>query len=522
MKEKKIIALVLSIGMMLTLFAACAPKTTEPAVTTPVSTTTSSPKLAEPVTLKIISRNNGFAKDNNNTIFKKMEELSGYKFDWELRSSEGYPQACQVLIASNDYPDMLEFWNVSYPIELEQMAQDKIIIPMNDIVAEYGPNILKQRPDYTWYVSPSDGKRYGIAARTSDNVTNDIPIVRKDWMDKLGIAKVPETVDELKSMLIAFRDNAKTLVGAGKTVIPYSTYNMSPKRFEQGLFQTISSSQGYGRDWNIVGDGVVYHINMPGYKETMRTLREFYQEGLIDAEYTLMNRQQQLDKCYSGICGVADWTIDQMDETAQFYQAYKSANPELEIVPLYPMKDKDGNRVTSGSSSHQTKTIIFSSSKKQIDCIKFLDWVCTDEGSHLLEMGIEGVNWNMGSDGFPVLKKMSSEEKTALGFFSYNWLARTFGSIPYYASKVVRETSAVARTYAVIPPVDGSTETSITSGPALNEFMRNGEADLIISKDINFDTAFNKFVKKWNDDGGAKWQQEMSEQYRKEQALKNK
>lgn len=520
MNKKRLIALTMAVLMMMVIFLGCQQTEKSGQSTTTPAPSTVTPE--KPVTLKVISRNNGFAKDNNNIIFKKMEELSGYKFDWDLRASEGYPQACQVIIASGDYPDMMEFWSVTYPVEIQEMAEDGIIIPMDEIVAEYGPHILAVRPDYTWYVNPKDGKRYGISQRTSEHKTNEIPIVRKDWMDKVGITKVPESFKELKEMLVAFRDNSELLVGKGRKVIPYCTFIGPQRRIETGLFHILSSSYGFGRSWNVVNKDVVYHVNMPGYKETLASLRELYQEGLLDAEYSLINRQQQLDKCNSGIVGVADWTIDQMETSAQFYMAYKQANPELEIVPMFAFPDASGNRYVTGAAAHMNKTIIFSNSDKQVECVKYLDWCCTDEGSHLLEMGIEGKNWDMGADGYPVLKEMATEEKVALGFFSYNWLARTFGSIPYYSSSIVRKTSDFARTYAELPAVVGTTEFGRTEAPALEEFMRTSETELICSKGINFDANFETYVKKWNEMGGATWSKEMSEQYRKELEVKGK
>ena len=54
------------------------------------------------------------------------------------------------------------------------------------------------------------------------NVARINTFVRKDWLDKLGLA-VPTTTQEFEDMLYAFKDNAELLLGDdADKMIPYS------------------------------------------------------------------------------------------------------------------------------------------------------------------------------------------------------------------------------------------------------------------------------------------------------------
>ena len=139
----------------------------------------------DPTELFIMIRNIGNATTNDNIINRELEKRTGLKLNFELKPGEGYSQACTTVIASGNYPDAMEFWG-SYPVDLQNLADDAVIRPVDDLVARYGSEFsLDVRPANNWFISTKDGKRYGIPCRTMDFGLDYAIVIRKDWLDIL-------------------------------------------------------------------------------------------------------------------------------------------------------------------------------------------------------------------------------------------------------------------------------------------------------------------------------------------------
>jgi putative aldouronate transport system substrate-binding protein len=215
------------------------------------------------------------ASSNDNIIHAELEKRTGLKLNFQLKPSEGYPQACTTVIASGNYPDAMEYWCGVYPVDLQEMADDGVIRPVDDLIAQYGPEFTKTvRPDGVWFVSSTDGKRYAIPDRVFDFGNNSAMIIRKDWLDKLGL-QMPKNSDELFNVFTAFAKNADSLVGAGRRFVPYCPW------FGVGsiFLDYFMSENGMIHDWNMVDGKPVHFVNMPAFKTVLQTARKIYQAG---------------------------------------------------------------------------------------------------------------------------------------------------------------------------------------------------------------------------------------------------
>ena len=88
-------------------------------------------------------------------------------------------------------------------------AEDGVLLPLNDLIDEYGPN-LKQKweenPAFVEYMTAPDGNVYTFfdADTGTHLLAENKMFVYKPWLDKLGL-DVPETTEDFKKMLIAFQ-----------------------------------------------------------------------------------------------------------------------------------------------------------------------------------------------------------------------------------------------------------------------------------------------------------------------------
>ena len=118
-----------------------------------------------------------------------------------------------LILADGNLPDLMEYnWTVDYPGGPEKAIKDGVIIPLNDVIDQYCPNLkkyLEENPDIDRMIKTDEGHYYVFPfIRGDENLMNTIGLmVRKDWLDELGM-EVPTTIDEWHDVLTAFK-NAK-------------------------------------------------------------------------------------------------------------------------------------------------------------------------------------------------------------------------------------------------------------------------------------------------------------------------
>jgi putative aldouronate transport system substrate-binding protein len=103
-------------------------------------------------------------------------------------------EALNLLLGSNDQLDIFTGSMSTYA---------EIALPLNDLLEEYGQDILKV-PDEQWaYCTDPDGNILCIPRQAP--FSPHITWVRGDWLDELGL-EMPTTLEELEAILAAFKE----------------------------------------------------------------------------------------------------------------------------------------------------------------------------------------------------------------------------------------------------------------------------------------------------------------------------
>ncbi len=475
------------------------------------------PALGEdaPVNLKIMIRHIGYDTDYFNTISQELNKRCNVNVEWILSPGENYAQQCTMALMG-DLPDAMEYACSQYPNDIRQLAEDGLIIPLDDLLKEYGQNILETRKeDYLWYTA-DDGHVYAISCRQQE-YSNHVWQIRQDWLDKLGL-QMPSTLDEFHDVLVAFRDNAALLVGEGKQLIPYG--NCQGNKNTQ-LEELVYGAYGFIGGWNDVDGQAVYYINHPRFKEALRTIRQWQQEGLIDPEWPLCNREQNLEKWYKGIYGAFGNLLDNTDPAWHVYiPIFMEKNPEAQLSFVMPFPSEDGKgRIQNTTTWNQMVIFSDTTEEQRIALMKLFDYMISPEGSDLVEMGIEGENWSeIGDTGradfFPL---ETDAERADLGYYSFNWCMKRH-YFPRWNSETVIGTGAAYAEHLAFPCVIAVTPAQQEYGTVLSDLISSRRTALILEPDIDFDAEFDKFVQDWNQYGGAQWTEEMNAVYQQKKA----
>ena len=143
---------------------------------------------------------------------KSYEEQTNVHINWISIESADATTAFNLTLASHDYPDV--YARRFSTSEIMMCADDNVLLPLNDLIDDYAPN-LKQKweenPSFVKYMTAPDGNVYTFfdADTGTHLLAENKMFVYKPWLDKLGL-DVPETTEEFKDMLIAFRTPTET------------------------------------------------------------------------------------------------------------------------------------------------------------------------------------------------------------------------------------------------------------------------------------------------------------------------
>ena len=123
-----------------------------------------------------------------------LHEATGIDVDFTIASSDGGQRTEQfnILIASNEYPDIMESNWAGFKGGAQGAIDQKVIVPLNQYMDEGKlPNFVKyleEHPEIDKLLKTDSGEYYTIPFIREDDKSRMFngPILRKDWLDELG------------------------------------------------------------------------------------------------------------------------------------------------------------------------------------------------------------------------------------------------------------------------------------------------------------------------------------------------
>ena len=248
--------------------------------------------LKDEVTLKFMTSSSPLSpKDpNQKLILKRMEKATNVHIDWTNYQSD-FAEKRNLDISSGDLPDAIHNDGAS-DVELMNWAKQGVIIPVEDLINDYMPNlkkILDENPQYKSMITAPDGHIYSFPwieelgeGKESIHSVNDMAWINVDWLKKLNLP-MPQTTDDLVKVLEAFKTQDPN--GNGKQdEIPMSFVNGGGNEDFKMLFGAFGI--GDNDDHLVVNnDGTVdFTADNEEYKEGVKFMRQLQEKGLIDKE----------------------------------------------------------------------------------------------------------------------------------------------------------------------------------------------------------------------------------------------
>ena len=406
---KKILALVLALALIATLGITSAFAADDGFVDGKFTET-------RKITVEIYNRNNDGGTDPTNNVWTeyiKKGMLEKYNVEVEFVSVGRWTETDDIaqLLADGQAPD------VSYTY-----GYNTIITYANMKDADGNPGVIDLAPyleeykDYTQNIvsllggeenlyydkDPATGAVWmieGVRADTSRITT----FIRKDWCDKLGLA-LPTTLEEFHNCLVAFRDNAETLLGAdADKMIPYTT--STDIGWRNDLLSVSKVADAIDDETLFVYGYDDRHLLYPGYKEGIRVLNKWYNEGLIWKDFGLYNDSEQEDNnMKAGYVGafMHNWDYPfRNGEDCINLNLQRNVGEDAMFVPIDCFQDDAGvTRKFMGAAVGSDRKIFFPSTNKEpVASLLYVNFISDPETIKYLQTGLEGTNFEMTEDG---------------------------------------------------------------------------------------------------------------------------
>lgn len=307
------------------------------------------------------------------------------------------------LLAAGDAPDISVTY--SYPT-IQTYANMGGVLDLAPYLEQYKdllPNLwaLLGDDNIYWNRDPQTGRVWAIEAKLFQNKRINT-FVREDWLKKLGLPE-PRTLEEFENMLRAFRDNAELLLGEdADKMIPYST------SFDVGwrndhLIMSFVPEDFSDKDRFIYGfddRGLLF----PNYKEGVRKLNQWYNEGLIwrDFHFYGAGDRTEDNNMKAGYVGafMHNWDYPFRDgEEGIHANLQRLVGPEAAYIAVESFPNDAGIYRKFLSAPVDRKIFFPITNKEPLASLLYLDWISKLENRRFLQIGVEGVNHVVLEDG---------------------------------------------------------------------------------------------------------------------------
>ena len=349
---------------------------------------------------------NADGKNGNwdNPVAKAITEATGVTLDvsYPVASQGDAKEDVALMIANDEYPDMIYAKGSA-----TDLYQAGTLIDMTDLIEKYGPNIKKmygaEMEKLKW--SQDDPGIYQLSyAGVNQKTLTTGGSCQIQWAAlKENDYKYPKTLDEyekmIKSYLAAHPKTEDGLDMIGITMSASDWHWMITLGNPAGLIADASPDNG---QWIIDDEYNVHYKHVTDEeKEYFKWLCRMYNEGILDPNFATQTDDDYIAKVASGrVVAITDaeWHYSQCEATLV---ADGKVDQTYVGLPVTLREDQVEKALLYQGTTVGWGLGITKSCEDPVRAIKFLDYLCSDEGQILYHWGIEGENYFLDDDGQP-------------------------------------------------------------------------------------------------------------------------
>ena len=348
-------------------------------------------------------------------------------------------QTVALMIAAQDYPDMIYAKG-----DANSLIDAGAMIDMTDLIEEYGPNIKKMYGDEFEKLrySEEDPSIYQLSSyAVGGTFLENSGTAQIQWAAlKENNYEIPDTLEKFEKMI-------KDYMAAHPTTEEgMPTIGLSLSAADWHWMITLGNPSGYiaegapdNGQWLIDEDyNAMYKFRSDKVREYYRWLNRMYHEGVLDPEFATQTYEDYIAKIASGrVVALTDTDWDYSDGEKILIADGKLDKTYAGLPLAMDENTKAPSLMYQGLPTGQGVGIT-TSCKDPVAAIKFLDYLCSDEGQVLVNWGIEGVNYFIDEEGHRYRTQEEIDEAntnqdysriTGVGFHSYPFPTYGIGEV---------------------------------------------------------------------------------------------
>ncbi len=452
---------------------------------------------------------------DDSPIFKAVEEKLGIKLTVVPLPVKKDEQNAYILKAadSNKLPDFF-MTNRDTLIQLVKGNHVARVEKMFDLMPVRTEKMYDQASKIS---STFDGLVFGLSQNGSVNRNEGI-LIRKDWLDNLGLS-VPVTTDDYLKVMNAFTFGDPDKNGKDDTY-GFGAYLEINNR-EEGLgtrFAPFFGAFGVEGTFNASKENPGLNIRKPDYYKALEYIRAIVAAKVIDPNWVVYTKDQFRDAWKEGRFGIM------REQNAAFaleanYKKFDEAFPEGQWILIDPPVGPEG-KSSVGCYTQTFRTFAVSRRAGELGKLpliaRLLEWFST-EGYNMTAYGTEGVNFVLDENGKVSTQGLENPDLayTNISVAPYLQLRNlvlyggdeelearypkwtTINGREMSALTILREMQTKNWTLSIpIPAPEGE----------LKKFMRQGVLDFVTGKRSLTETAWNDWLLEFEKMGGLDWE----------------
>ncbi len=357
---------------------------------------------------------------NDSYIDQSIEEATGIDMQFIEVSDTVISEQYSLMIASGDWADVITC-DQYYTGGTTQAYADEVIIELTDLVLENAPDYytaLYNTNEASISNVTSEGMILAIYSIKDRVYTDSGEMTRGDWLTALGL-DVPTTLDELTEVFYAF----KNTYGCTYTVKCDSDGVLD----FVGAFNTELASLD-GTDLSVfIDDGVVCSGYISdGYREYLEWFAGLYADGIINADFYSTTLFPDVFNGLVGNGSMAFWN-SMADGLANIYSY--TEDPDFQQVAIGTIVMNEGDvytfeeeTVLAGGGQSAGYAITANCENPEL-VLQFLNYFYTDAGAKLRNYGVEGETYTVENGEITYTEMITNSElgltmNNALNFYT--------------------------------------------------------------------------------------------------------
>ena len=422
--------------------------------------------------------------------------------------------------AGNNLPDMV--W-VRRPVMLNLIKQN-LLAPVDDLYAMMPDRTSKMYPQGSINYTSVNGHSYGFAPSTGDIKRNEGILIRKDWLDKLGL-DIPITLEDYMNVMKAFTFQDPDGNGKDDTY-GYGAF-IEITAYEEGLGRRIDpffGAFGLAGTWNLSKEAPGLNIRNSEYYEAMEYVKQMVDEGVMYPNWLACKKDDWKAAWKQGQFGVM------REQHASYaaesnYAPFDKNFPDGKWIVIAPPVGPEGKSAVGVYTDVNDGIITISqramNEGKGPHIARLLEWM-SNEGYYSIGWGEEGVNFLFDENRIPSTEGLSDSSK---GFtksemqplFQLKGLAFYWGEpelasrYPSYVTAVSKKPMSALVTLREMQAQPWIKQSGIDLLPLpssdLKRFYEQSLVEFIRGNKPLNQATWSKFIKDFDAMGGKEWEE---------------